>query len=90
MVVIRNSNNNSMMPLKEFHRRLARILGTTTTDSIVKVLETNGVITNNEVDLTRLQGSFESLFQDAGVLLMNEIVKEPFETHPSGKTQNSE
>jgi hypothetical protein len=65
------------MPLKEFQRRLTKLLGTTTTESIVRVLESNGVVKDNEVDISRLQGSFESLFQDAGVLLINEIVKEP-------------
>jgi hypothetical protein len=66
------------MPLKEFHSRLASILGTITTDNIVRMLEINGVVRDGKVEINRLQGTFESLFQDAGVLLINEIVKQPY------------
>ncbi|AIC16234.1 hypothetical protein NWT39_09710 [Nitrososphaera viennensis] len=68
------------MPLKEFQRRLAKLLGTITADSIVRMLESNGVVKDDKVDINRLQGSLESLFQDAGILLINEIVKEPYVT----------
>jgi len=75
-MIITDKGSGNTMSLDEFHRRLERILGVITTDNIIRVLEGNGVVMNSEVDLTRLQGSFESLFQDAGVLLINEIVKE--------------
>lgn len=68
------------MHVEEFRRRLANVLGTTTTSTIVRMLEDNGIVKEDRVEVNRLQGTFESLFQDAGILIINEIVKQPYVT----------
>lgn len=66
------------MSVEEFHRRLAGLLGTKTADIIVMMLKSNGIAKDGRVEINRIQGMFESLFQDAGVLIIGEIVKQPY------------
>jgi hypothetical protein len=64
------------IPLAEFQNRLEEILGESALLSISKMLESEGIIENDRVDLDRLQVSLESIFHDAGSLLITAIMEQ--------------